>query len=55
MYIEKDVCDGILGTILNVNGKSKYGLTSCKIFLYGYEKDLHNQELKGNVYYIPAA
>ncbi|XP_022850555.1 uncharacterized protein LOC111372431 [Olea europaea var. sylvestris] len=55
MHIEKNVCESILGTILNVKGKSKDGLNSRKdLFNMGIRKDLH-PELKGNTYYLPAA
>ena len=29
MHIEKNVCDSIIGTLLNIPGKTKDSLTSC--------------------------
>jgi len=29
MHIEKNVCDSLIGTLLNINGKMKDGLNAC--------------------------
>jgi hypothetical protein len=55
MHIEKNICESIIGTVLNVKGKSKDGLKS--------RMDLENMkirnelypEMRGTRFYLPAA
>jgi len=33
MHVEKNVCDSLIGTLLNINGKTKDGLNACLDFI----------------------
>lgn len=55
MHIEKNICDSIIGTLLDVKGKSKDGLESRKDLMnMGIRRELHPQE-RGSKYYLPPA
>ncbi|XP_059624867.1 uncharacterized protein LOC132268136 isoform X2 [Cornus florida] len=55
MHIEKNVCESIIGTLLNIKGKSKDGLKSqMDLKGMGIRGDLHPQESKGKHYLPPA-
>ena len=55
MHIEKNICESIIGTLLNVKGKSKDGLKS--------RMDLEDMKIRnelypamrGTLFYLPAA
>ena len=56
MHIEKNVCDNILGTLLNLKGKSKDGLKArLDLKHLGLRADLHPVEADENRTFIPAA
>jgi hypothetical protein len=45
MYIEKNICDSLLGKLLNIDGKSKDSLKAQHdLFVMGIHKDLHLQQ-----------
>ncbi|XP_059638709.1 uncharacterized protein LOC132280982 [Cornus florida] len=55
MHIEKNVCESILGTLLNIKGKSKDELKArMDLVEMGIRCDLHPKE-KGNKYHLPPA
>ena len=55
MHIEKNICDNILGTILNVKGKTKENLNSqLDLQATNIKKELHPIE-KGHKYEFPTA
>lgn len=55
MHIEKNVCESIIGTLLNVKGKSKDGLKARKdLEEMGIRQKLH-VENKGTHFYLPSA
>lgn len=55
MHIEKNICESLLGTLLDLNGKSKDGLKSRRDLEHlGIRKELYPQE-KGSRFYLPAA
>jgi len=29
MHVEKNVCDSLIGTLLNIKGKMKHGVNAC--------------------------
>ncbi|GMI95113.1 hypothetical protein HRI_003180600 [Hibiscus trionum] len=54
MHIEKNVCENIIGTILNVDGKSKDNLKSrLDLVDMGIRHDLHPQELRNGKFSLP--
>ncbi|KAK5819930.1 hypothetical protein PVK06_024964 [Gossypium arboreum] len=54
MHIEKNVCENIIGTILNVNGISKDNLQSrLDLVDMGIRRDLHPQVLPNGKYRLP--
>lgn len=56
MHIEKNVCESILGTLLNLKGKSKDGIKSRKdLEELSIRCELHPQYKGGKSYYLPAA
>ncbi|XP_028071761.1 uncharacterized protein LOC114274092 [Camellia sinensis] len=56
MHIEKNVCDNVLWTILNVDGKGKDNLNTRRDLQdMGIRKALHPQKRVGNKYYLPPA
>lgn len=56
MHIEKNVCDNVLWTILNVDGKGKDNLNTRRDLQdMGIRKALHPQKKVGNKYYLPPA
>ncbi|XP_059671162.1 uncharacterized protein LOC132316707 [Cornus florida] len=55
MHIEKNVCESIIGTLLNIKGKSKDGLKSRRdLEEMGIRGDLHPQDSKGKHFVPPA-
>lgn len=55
MHIEKNICESIVGTLLDMKGKSKDGLNSRNDMLeMGIRHDLH-PEVRGRSTYLPAA
>ena len=56
MHIEKNVCDNVLWTLLNVDGKGKDNLKSRHdLEDMGIRKPLHPQKWANNKYYLPPA
>lgn len=56
MHIEKNVCDNVLWTILNVDGKGKDNLNARRDLQdMGIRKALHPKKGVGNRYYLPPA
>nr|KJB67116.1 hypothetical protein B456_010G175300 [Gossypium raimondii] len=54
MHIEKNVCENIVGTILNVDGKSKDNLQSrLDLVQMGIRPDLHPNPLPNGKYRLP--
>jgi len=54
MHIEKNVCENIVGTILNVDGKSKDNLQSrLDLVQMGIRPDLHPNPLLNGKYQLP--
>ena len=55
MHIEKNICDSVLGTILDIEGKTKDGLnTRLDLQAMGIRKNLHPLD-EGNKYILPPA
>ena len=55
MHIEKNICDSIVGTLLNINGKSKDNMNSrLDLQAMGIRDQLHPIE-RGNRVILPAA
>lgn len=56
MHIEKNVCDNIVGTLLNMEGKSKDNLKSrLDLQRLGIRRELHPQELPNGKFLLPPA
>ncbi|XP_073137452.1 uncharacterized protein [Henckelia pumila] len=56
MHVEKNVCENIIGTLLNVKKKSKDGINARKDLMdLQIKKELHPQEKGENTYHLPAA
>ncbi|XP_073121628.1 uncharacterized protein [Henckelia pumila] len=56
MHVEKNVCENIIGTLLNVKKKSKDGINARKDLMdLQIRKELHPQEKGENTYHLPAA
>ncbi|XP_073137370.1 uncharacterized protein [Henckelia pumila] len=56
MHVEKNVCENIIGTLLNVKNKSKDGINARKDLMdLQIRKELHPQEKGENTYHLPAA
>src|SRR6266498_2647147 len=56
MHVEKNVCDSILGILLDIKGKMKEGLKSRKDFVdLNIKYGLHPKERANRKYYLPAA
>src|SRR5437667_1335559 len=56
MHIEKNVCDSILGILLDIKGKMKEGLKSRKDFVdLNIRHKLHPEERANGKYFLPAA
>lgn len=54
MHIEKNVCENIIQTILNIDGKSKDNLQSRLDLVHmGIRRDLHPQVLPNGKYWLP--
>jgi hypothetical protein len=54
MHIEKNVCDNIINTLLDIAGKSKDNLNArLDLQALGIRSDLHPVELEENQYYLP--
>nr|KYP59483.1 hypothetical protein KK1_014919 [Cajanus cajan] len=55
MHVEKNVCDSVIGTLLNIQGKTKDGLNSrLDLQLMGIRQQLYPQP-KGKRTYLPPA
>ena len=56
MHIEKNICDSILGTLLDIQGKTKDHVNArYDLQNMGIRNDLHPREIgKGRVEYSPA-
>jgi hypothetical protein len=55
MHVEKNICDSIINTLLDVKGKSKDGINSRKdLEAMNIRHDLH-PESRGNKFYLPTA
>ncbi|XP_059632538.1 uncharacterized protein LOC132275143 [Cornus florida] len=55
IHIEKNICESIIGTLLNIKGKSKDGLKSRRdLEEMGIRGDLHPQDSKGKHFLPPA-
>ena len=54
MHIEKNVCEGIIGTLLTVKGKSKNGLFSRRELEDMKIRNKLYPEKRGNKFYLPA-
>src|SRR5438046_8427203 len=56
MHVEKNVCDSILGILLDIKGKTKEGLKSRKDFVdLNIRHELHPEERANGKYYLPTA
>src|SRR5438105_2035470 len=56
MHIEKNVCDSILGILLDIKGKAKEGIKSHKDFVHlNIRHKLHPEERANVKYYLLAA
>ena len=54
MHIEKNVCDNLLGTLLNIEGKSKDNLKArLDLKKIGIRSDLHPIELPNGKRHLP--
>ncbi|XP_055961814.1 uncharacterized protein LOC130015519 [Mercurialis annua] len=55
MHIEKNICENILGTLMNIDGKSKDNIKArMDLEAMGIRKELHLQQ-KGNKFFMPLA
>lgn len=55
MHVEKNVCDNLIETLLNIKGKTKYTKKSReKIVVMGIRQELALKEI-GNITYFPSA
>ncbi|XP_058070934.1 uncharacterized protein LOC131219971 [Magnolia sinica] len=56
MHIEKNVCDNVLGTLLNIEGKTKDSLKArLDMQDMGIRQTLHPRQLSSNKTYLPPA
>ncbi|XP_042404675.1 uncharacterized protein LOC121994831 [Zingiber officinale] len=56
MHVEKNVCENIIGTLLNVKKKSKDGVNARKDLMHlKIREELHPQQKGENMYHLPAA
>lgn len=56
MHVEKNVCENITGTLLNLKKKTKDGVNARKDLMHlNIRKELHPQEKGENIYHLPAA
>jgi hypothetical protein len=56
MHIEKNVCDNIINTLLDIAGKSKDNLNArLDLQALDIRRDLHPVELEDNQFYLPPA
>ncbi|XP_073137536.1 uncharacterized protein [Henckelia pumila] len=56
MHVVKNVCENIIGTLLNVKSKTKDGVNARKDLMHlNIRKELHPQEKGKNMYHLPAA
>src|SRR6266540_5654935 len=56
MHVKKNVCDSILGTLLDIKGKTKEGIKSHKDFVnLNIRHELHPEERGNGKYYLPPA
>ena len=55
MHVEKNVCDSVIGTLLNIQGKTKDGLNTRQDLAYmGIRSQLHPRS-DGKKIYLPPA
>jgi len=55
MHVEKNVCDSLIGTLLNIKGKTKDGLKYCQDLVdVGIREQLHPQSQGRQTYLSPA-
>ncbi|XP_062147815.1 uncharacterized protein LOC133856781 [Alnus glutinosa] len=53
MHIEKNICDSVLGTLMNIDGKTKDTANTRKdLMVMGIHKELHLQK-KGATFFMP--
>jgi len=51
MHVEKNVCDSIIDTLLNIHGKTKDGLNTCKdLAEMGIRHQLHSRSDGKKIY-----
>ena len=56
MYIEKNICNNLISTLLNLEGKSKDNLKAClDLKEMGIRQELYSKELANGIVYIPPA
>ena len=55
MHVEKNVCDSVIRSLFNIQGKTKDGLNSCPdLAKMGIRAQLHPRS-KGKKIYLPPA
>ena len=55
MHVEKNVCDSVIGTLLNIQGKTKDGSNTCQdLAEMGIRSQLHPRS-DGKKIYLPPA
>jgi len=56
MHIEKNICENVIGTLLNVDGKSKDHIKArLDLVKMGIRQDIHPIEIEPNKYLLPPA
>ena len=55
MHVEKNVCDSLIGTLLNIKGKTKDGLTCHQDLVDMGIRDQLHPIAKGSQMYLPPA
>lgn len=54
MHVEKNICESIVGTLLDIKGKSKDGLNTQKDLVeMGIRLDLHPEQRRARMYLPP--
>ena len=55
MHIEKNICDRVLGTLMNIDGKTKDTYKACLDLMdMGIRPELHPREVHGQTFLPPA-
>lgn len=55
IHVEKNVCDNLIGTLLNIKGKIKYTKKSHKyVMVMGIRQELSPKEIGNITYFSPA-